>query len=248
MRQPRFLLRLLALAAFTLALLYKPIPVSADVGPKPSMAFTFEFEGDPIPIVSAILYECDDDQCTNPESLKELGPQRLTCSETGCSAVAYGFADYHQLVIEFSDRTRASNIFSKKAFSASYTVTVTSDALEIKEKRKLFDPNCCLPGVFGTLLIETGIAALFLLAFHLPKNILGWIPLASLLTLPFVWGAFPFLPLPSGWVTGLSEVFATAAETAILYLLPGRILTLRQAALLSLATNTASFLAGVLPL
>ena len=74
MREPRFLLRLLALAALALGLLLKPIPVSADVGPKPSMAFTFEFEGDPIPIVSAVLYECDDDQCTDPEPLQELGP------------------------------------------------------------------------------------------------------------------------------------------------------------------------------
>jgi hypothetical protein len=67
--------------------------------------------------------------------------------------------------------------------------------------------------------------------------------LASLLTLPFVWFAFPLLPLPYVAWLALAEIFAFSAEAA-LYKLAFRI-TLQKAALASLVANLLSFCAGL---
>jgi hypothetical protein len=97
--------------------------VLADTGPKPSMGFTFT--GEPVTIVSGILYECEQSDCSDAAPLEELGPQGFYCDAESCSAVAYGFAHYHQIEIEFSDgTTRQSNVFETAGFDSEYTVTV----------------------------------------------------------------------------------------------------------------------------
>ncbi len=97
--------------------------VLADTGPKPSMGFTFT--GEPVTIVSGILYECEQSDCSDAAPLEELGPQGFYCNAESCSAVAYGFAPYHQIEIEFSDgSTRQSNVFETAGFDSEYAVTV----------------------------------------------------------------------------------------------------------------------------
>jgi hypothetical protein len=228
------------------ALLLVPASTAwADVGPKPSMSFTFQFDGDPIAIVEGQLLECDDEECTSPEPLEELGPQKFSCTETECSSIAYGYADYHKLVITFADGERESNVFTKKAMAARYRVTVSEDGLEVQEVRNPIGRLCC-PSFFVTLVLETLVAVGYLRAYGLPQAALGWVPLASVLTLPVVWFGFPELHLASGWITGLSEGYAVLFETGFLYLATWRSLSLRHAFLLSLIMNAASFLIGLL--
>jgi hypothetical protein len=223
--------------------MWAAVTAHADAGPKPSMKFAFAFEIDPLPIVEGQLIECQDEACADAAPLEVLGPQRFTCTESECTSVAYGYAPYHRLVITFSDRTRESNVFAKSGFAARYVVTVSEDALQVREKQGV-GRLCCCPNLLLTLLLETWVAAGYLRLSGLPRSLLGWAPVSSLLTLPVVWLGFPLLPLPDGWVIGLAEVFAVLFEAGFLYLAAHRRVGLRHAALLSVAMNAASLLVG----
>jgi hypothetical protein len=130
--------------------------VFADTGPKPTMDFMFDqtlLEND-LQVISGILYECDQPDCSDATPLQEVGPQRFICDTTSCQATAYGFAPYHKIEIEFSDeQTRQSNIFQTAGFASSYTVTVRPDDLLVKAKFSLG----FLPPVF--ILIITCVCA-----------------------------------------------------------------------------------------
>ncbi len=117
--------------------------VHTDVGPKPTMEFQFkQGSGDPqLTIVSGTLFECDQSDCSDATPLEQLGPQGFTCDQTSCSALAYGFSDYHRLEITFSDGvTRSSNIFKTSGFNSFYTVTVQQSDLLVESKLVLL-PN-----------------------------------------------------------------------------------------------------------
>jgi hypothetical protein len=117
--------------------------VLADTGPKPSMDFQFRHEmaGEPLTITSGILFECDQPDCSDAAPLEEGGPQGFRCEASSCSAVAYGFAPYHQIEIEFSDgQTRQSNIFETAGFVSFYMVTIRPDDLLVEAQSS--------PGVF----------------------------------------------------------------------------------------------------
>ena len=107
----------------------------ADTGPKPTMDFEFkqEMAGNPVKILSGILYECNQSDCSDAAALKQLGPQGFDCTEDHCNALAYGFAPYHRLNIVFSDgKTRQSNIFETAGFNSNYTVTVRPEDLLVE--------------------------------------------------------------------------------------------------------------------
>lgn len=235
--------RLMFLLAIGLALLLPAGNAQADVGPKPSMKFTFEYEIEPVSIVSGQLLECQDETCTSAEPLRQVGPQRFKCTDSECSSQAYGYAPYHKLVIEFADRTRESNVFTKNAFAASFRVTVSESALRVQETGGLGGGIC--PSLFTTVALETLIAAVYLSIFHLPRVILGFVPTASLLTLPAVWFLFPQLPLPAGSVVAISEVFAVLFEAGFIYLAARRLVAGKHIAILALVMNVASFAAGL---
>ena len=122
-------------------LVFLPVGVAlADTGPKPSMDFQFEQEmtGELLTITSGILFECDQLDCSDAEPLEEGGPQGFRCEVNSCNAVAYGFAPYHQIEIEFSDgRTRQSNVFETAGFDSLYTVTVRPDDLLVEAQFSL---------------------------------------------------------------------------------------------------------------
>jgi len=130
----------LSLLLFILFVSLLPVQVAlADTGPKPTMDFNFKgLQDGELQIISGILYECDQPDCSDAAPLQELGPQRLRCDTTGCSASAYGFADYHILEVEFSDEvTRRSNIFKTAGFDSNYTVTVQPNDLLVESKFSL---------------------------------------------------------------------------------------------------------------
>jgi hypothetical protein len=110
--------------------------VLADTGPKPTMEFSFS--GEDVNIVSGILYECDQPDCSDAAPLEELGPQGLYCETASCRAIAYGFAPYHILEIEFADgTTRESNVFETAGFESRYTVTVQPQDLLVEAQISL---------------------------------------------------------------------------------------------------------------
>jgi len=109
--------------------------VLADTGPKPTMDFEFkqELAGEPVTIVSGVLYECDQSDCSDGAPIEEVGPQGFRCEANACSAIGYGFAPYHRIEIQFSDgKTRQSNVFETAGFDSEYMVTVLPDALLVE--------------------------------------------------------------------------------------------------------------------
>ena len=119
--------------------------VLADTGPKPTMDFQFTqaFSGDLVSITGGTLFECEQADCSDAEPLIEGGPQRLNCEANSCHALAYGFAPYHRLELQFSDgKTRQSNIFETAGFKSTYNVTIQQDDLLVESQ---FDPM----GVFS---------------------------------------------------------------------------------------------------
>jgi len=146
---------------FSLLLIQLLLPtqvVFADTGPKPTMEFAFKqsFERE-VTITSGILYECDQSDCSDASPLQELGPQRFTCEVQSCRALAYGFATYHKLEIEFSDgKTRQSNIFETASFDSKYSVTIHPDDLLVETQFSLGN----FP--FTTIIVITCICILLL--------------------------------------------------------------------------------------
>lgn len=126
--------KLLFLLFFLVVSLLPVDAALADTGPKPQMYFNFTnlLESD-MQIISGVLYECDLADCSDASPLEELGPQGLYCDTTSCRALAYGFADYHILEVEFSDEvTRRSNVFETAGFESTYTVTVQPNDLLVE--------------------------------------------------------------------------------------------------------------------
>ena len=127
------------LLLFLLAFLPAQVAL-ADTGPKPSMDFQFkqEVSGEPLIVTSGILFECEQPDCSDAAPIEEVGPQGFRCEANSCSAVAYGFAPYHQIEIEFSDgQTLQSNIFETAGFNSRYTVTIRPDDLLVEAQFSL---------------------------------------------------------------------------------------------------------------
>ena len=134
-------LRILLLSFILMQILFSAHVVLADTGPKPSMEFEFKQdlpEGERHTIVSGILFECDRSDCSDAAPLEEVGPQGFYCDAQSCRAIAYGFAPYHRIEIEFSDEiTRQSNIFETAGFDSRYTVIVQPDDLLVEAQLSL---------------------------------------------------------------------------------------------------------------
>jgi hypothetical protein len=167
--------KLTKLILLSLLLAFLPArAVLADTGPKPSMDFQFQQEmtdEPPLTITSGILFECDQPDCSDAMLIEEVGPQGFRCELNSCSAVAYGFAPYHQIELEFSDgKTRQSNIFETAGFDSKYMVTIRPDDLVVEARFS--------PGAFprtGILLIAcicalTGVALIAGLSFFLLRR------------------------------------------------------------------------------
>lgn len=130
----------LFLLVLSLQILLPAHVVLADTSPKPTMDFEFrqELTGEQVTITSGTLYECEQSDCSDASRLEELGPQRFTCEADSCRALAYGFAHYHKIEVEFSDgKTRQSNIFETAGFDLRYTVTVRPEDLLVEAQLSL---------------------------------------------------------------------------------------------------------------
>jgi hypothetical protein len=235
------------------ALMLVVAPAYADVGPKPTMNFIFAYQIAPVAIVGGEQMECQDQACTTSHPLQELGPQRFVCQSGGCSSMAYGYSPYHKLVIQFADRTRESNIFKMSGFSGDFAVTVHAQDLSVRQtftSTSIFDPVRVVLffpiALVSTVLIELVVALVYLLVRKLPLQILLWVLVGNLLSVPVVWFVIPFLGLEPTPTTLLSELFAVVFEALFVYWLSRKRISLGGIAILSLLMNAASYLIGLL--
>ncbi len=144
---------------------------SADVGPKPTIEIEFEqgFNGPLLSIVSGVLLECSSADCLDAKPLPgDMGPQHFTCQELTCSGLAYGFSDYGQLEITFSDgMVRRSNVFAIDNFNASYKATILENDLLVEER---FNPTGVIIAIICVSLVLFVLIVLVGLVFLLRKK------------------------------------------------------------------------------
>lgn len=240
------LAHLFPLAGQCLALLLPTTPAHADMGPKPTMDFTFDYQISPVSILGGELLQCEDAARAASSPLKALGPQRFECTAKACSSTAYGYTDYQKLRLTFADKTRESNVFRKKGFSARHVVTVNQDGLSVREVFTLssFSPYQTLGFCLAlpiTLIVELAVAAIYLARIKMLRSLV-WVAAANGLSLPVVWFIFPLLGLNSIVLIALAELFAVVFEAFFLHITGRRRgMSLRRAATLSLLMNAASF-------
>jgi hypothetical protein len=102
-------------------------------------------------------------------------------------------------------------------------------------------------GAFIGLVIENVIALIYTKIRSRPKiETLTFVTLANMVTLPALWIAAFYIGGYEFYALLLIEVVIWVVETLILYILQRREIDLKEAALLSLSINGASFLIGLL--
>ncbi len=239
--------------SFLLVFTFLFIPLSnvhADTGPKPEMEFTFIDEnGEPstLKIESGILYECDQPDCTDAMPLEEMGPQRFECDATFCYAMAYGFSDYFQLEVTFTDgTTRKSSIFEKKQFAANYLVTLQGEnSLSVKEER----PSIPFLPLVLTLVIELLLAYLYVTFKNkdIPnKRFLLGILIVNLITQPiFTYYSVIWENMGMGIFCLFAEMVIFFVEAFFIYFFIRKEISFGKALILSFVFNFASFFIGL---
>ena len=224
-------------------------PVSADMGSKPEMHFTFVQEnGNPndLAIISGTLYECDLSDCSDAHPLEEMGPQRFECETFSCYSMAYGYAEYLQLEITFEDGiTRKSPVFTKEAFQANYQVTLLADNTlqveEIPEKKKSL-----LLALIFTLFVELLLGYLYARKkdFSLKRFLLG-IFIVNLITNPLFNLIILSLPFYFALIFGIfGEIVIILFEGVFIYFFMKKEIGFWKSLLLSFSFNLASMILG----
>jgi len=232
-----------------------PVFAKADLGPKPSMKFNFIYNninsiGEPVTIIGGQQIECQDKACNKSEILAEAGPQKFYCVEDYCYSMAYDYQNkYHKLIINFSDKTRESNVFAKVAFDAIYNVTVNENNLVISETT--INQNSSFPAeqtnlrfiiaLIVTLIVEFLAALIFINIYKLPKKIL-WAILINIITVPLLWYVAPKFSFE--YSIYFYELLIIIFEGLFIYLFFKNIINFKKAIFLSIIINLSSIIFG----
>jgi hypothetical protein len=153
--------------------LFVAIPTAtaqADMGIKPDMEFKFVSENpqQSFSIQSAILYECQQADCSDAQSVPEIGPQQLYCQQEICTINFYDLAPYYRLEVSLADgRTLSSQVFTPRGMRSFYSVTVRESDLLVKNRFSLnpLASSICL-SVCGSLWLVGLWALLTLLGLN----------------------------------------------------------------------------------
>lgn len=229
-----------------MVILFSPGAVLADIGPKPSMDFNLIYEiSGPVVLIDGRQFECEDERCLQSHPLERLGPQGFYGGQDRCSSMAYRYTPYHKLVLNFSDRTRESNVFKARSFHARFDVSVTDTELVVEERTPPAFERLpfFLVALVLTLIIETLAGLMFLRAAKHPEGVLKSVVIANLISLPVVWFMFPLLNI-FFVVIALSEIFTVVFEGYFIHSMNKLIMSLRQSFILSIIINAASFILG----
>ncbi len=237
---------------------------SADIGPKPTFRFTYDFSAlsSPPEIRDVILYQCLDLDCNEKEVLSDVPGQKLECDPEGCSVSLLTGRVAWQVEVLLGEKTLISPAFEKEGFYSTYSLKISDDHLDVillSAKDGVVstlgnEPASSYPYTYltyfltaglWTLVIELPLAVLILLLSKSGiKNFL-WVLLGNLITIPIVW---LFLPMVIKSPLGLMVVvFATAAtiEAILLAKLGGEKMGWGKAWTISILINIASTLFGL---
>ena len=231
----------LLLIALSAALLVLVPTARADIGPKPTLDFEFVYEtGVPLTITGGeLLQRCDETTCIDGKPLQQAGPQHFSCTESSCSSMAYGYSEYQQLVIHFSDGvTRKSQVFTRSGFSNQMRVTVREDDLWVEKVSVTTDVIILFGGGF---MVVVGLPLLLIMTvLLLIKSGKGTVTLEN--------ARLPFITI---WViTGLAALVGgfISLSVPLTFLIEGLLVLLyaRRRAHLPAALLTGALLANLL--
>lgn len=121
------------IASSALLMIWFCSSVRADLNPKPSMTFNLVYRTAGHPEIQGWhQFVCEDAQCQTHKALEAFGG--LSCGPApACWSAAYGYPKYHRLVLDFSDKTRTSNVFANEDFISTYAVYVGPDDLVVEK-------------------------------------------------------------------------------------------------------------------
>jgi hypothetical protein len=236
-------------------LLFIPVAI-ADLGPKPSMMFNFEYKIPVVRIISGTQFECNDSLCTNSTPLGDYGPQGFRCNGDRCSSMAYGYkSNYHKLIIDFSDKRRESNIFSSSAFDAQFNVNVLEDSLLVTESlnsAKLHTIKLFFIALILTISLELITALIYFSLAKIAKRNLWAIVIVNLITLPIIWVSLFFIqdlgPIVSLILFPILYIFfsivAIVAEGILIYIFTKHEVSIGHSFAVSAIMNLVSLIVG----
>lgn len=238
--------------------------VSADIGPKPTFRFIYDFSGlsSPPEIGDVILYQCLDLNCAEKEVLSEVPGQKLECDPEGCSVSLLTGRVAWQIEIVLGEKILVSAPFEKEGFYSTYSLKISEDHLDVvllsaKDRgavgpdsgsesfiRKAYLTDFLAAG-FWTLVIELPLAVLILLLSKSGiKNSL-WVLLGNLITIPIVWLLLPLVFMSLLGLLIVAFVTATSIEAVLLAKLGGEKMGWGKAWTISVLINIASTLFGL---
>lgn len=238
--------------------------VEADIGPKPSFTFRYDFSeiGEPVHIQDVVLYQCDDLDCLEKEELWDVPGQGLECDRKGCYTPVMTGGKAWQIEVVTAEQTRLSQPFIKEGFYSRYDVLLLEDGAEVifvsasepslsstttetdsfgNQRNRLVAARA----IFFTIFIELPLAAVLLLVLRAGFKNMLWVILGNVVSLALVWFLVPLLPLTAVTTVVLIMLIAVVLEGGVLLGLGGEKILWWKALVISLLINIASTIAGL---
>ncbi|MBO7237861.1 MAG: hypothetical protein J6U96_01040 [Elusimicrobiaceae bacterium] len=227
-------------------------PLWAGIAPKPEMDFTLIYATENKPAVlpdTSEQIQCEDNQCLQSDPLGAYGIQKLYCKADGCFSIAYEYAPFQQLVLDFADgKKRASNVFSTPSkLRNSFTVTV-------REKDLLVQPSAT-PQQFHALLRADAWMSLIIIL--LLEMIAAWaylkytrksfrvlyaVVIANLISMPLSWQVLGRIATEQWFIWFFCLIF----EALFIWIFNRKRITARDSFELSFAINVTSYSVGMI--
>ncbi len=238
---------------FLLILFLCPLfPLWGNVSPKPEMEFSFVYQTAEQPAINPQLSEqlqCQDNQCIESKPLGIYGLQRLYCKKDACFSIAYDYAHFQKLIITFADGTqKQSNIFAAPGtLRAHFTVYVQDNGLTVtladtKTDNRSWARKDAWISLLIILVLELMAAMAYLSYRGKSFTVLYSVAVANLITTAISW----LLLVKYVNETAFLWVFCLLAETLLVRLMNPRKISLKDAFMLSIATNVTSYSLGMI--
>ena len=130
----RFMQLFLAGILLSVLITVPQMTTSADIGPKPSFHFKFDFSGltSPPEDFEVFLYQCLDPDCNEREPLPEVPGQYWRCNQNACAVDLLTGRDFWQVDMILDGTTLSSQAFEKEGFYSTYSLVVDEGQLVVE--------------------------------------------------------------------------------------------------------------------
>ena len=237
--------RHIVLAILILALL---LPLaSADICPKGTVQFNLIYEtSEPVTLIDSRLIRYEDEQCLH--EIEFYSFERFEYAQNECRSSAFP-QQYNQLIINFSDRQRQSDVFSITSYGTEFDVHVTDSELIVEETTPISVvifyamPDFAL-FLMMTIILELLIAMTFVVVLDKPMKVVVAVLIANLISFPAFWQFMAYSPESGNFL--ILEAFVVVFEGFFIYYFMKKVIPIYRSLALSLILNLGSFLSGMI--